>query len=170
MVRIALPFVALAAALALVPAGAARADDKKLSDEEFVRTAAAAGMFEVKSAQFAVDQASSDKVKTFAHHLIEDHTKANQELMALAARKGWTVTPGVEQKQADKLAKLGKLTGGSFETAFVKEQVDAHEEAIKLFERQAKDGKDKDLKDWADKKLDALKEHLKMAKDLSKDK
>jgi len=168
MMRIALPFAALAAALTLVLVGPVRADDdKKLSDEEFVRKAAAGGLFEVKSAQFAMDQASSDQAKKFARHLLEDHTKANQELMALAARKGWTVPPGMEQKQADMLARVGKMTGKSFDSEFAKQQVDAHEETIKLFERAAKDCKDSDLRDWADKKVPALKEHLKMARDLS---
>jgi putative membrane protein len=42
-----------------------------------------------------------------------------------------------------------------------------HEEAVSLFEKQAKNGKDGDLKAFAEKTLPTLKEHLKMAKEVA---
>src|SRR5262245_15097643 len=104
--RTTLPHAALAAVLAVVLVGPGRADeDKKITDEEFVRQAVAGGMFEVKSAEFALDQSTSDKVKKFARELINDHTKANQELTALARRKGIAVPLGMMQKHVDMLTK-----------------------------------------------------------------
>jgi putative membrane protein len=39
---------------------------------------------------------------------------------------------------------------------------------VAAFEALARDGKDAELKEWANKTLPALREHLKMARDLSK--
>jgi putative membrane protein len=47
-------------------------------------------------------------------------------------------------------------------------QVDAHKDAIYLFERYSKGGDNADLKDWSGKTLPALRHHLDMAQTLGK--
>ena len=47
-------------------------------------------------------------------------------------------------------------------------QVDAHKDAVSLFERYSKGGDNADLKSWAGKTLPALKHHLEMAQALAK--
>jgi len=166
--RLTFPILPLLATCALAACPAFADDKKALSDEDFVRMAASGGMLEVKSSQFALEQATSDEVKKFARHMIDDHTKANQELMAVAGKKGIAVPAGLEKKHADVVAKLGMARAGTFDAQYASAQVDSHEEAVSLFERQAKDGKDSDLKAFAEKTLPKLKEHLKMARDLNK--
>ncbi len=61
------------------------------SDRRFVMEASEAGMSEVRQGQMAVQRASSEKVKQFAQQMVDDHTKANQELMQLASTKGITL-------------------------------------------------------------------------------
>src|SRR5262245_1321087 len=123
--------LALAAGLGVALAPAA-ADDKRtgddqpktagkaLPDQEFVRQAASSGVFEVRSSQDAVRKAMAAGVKMFAQRMIEDHTRANQELTALAARKGLTVPPGLDRKHFDLLARLGQLTGTDYDAEFMK--------------------------------------------------
>ena len=50
--------------------------------------------------------------------------------------------------------------------AYVDDQIRDHEKTIALFEREAKTGKDAELKAFAEKTLPALKEHLSMVRDL----
>lgn len=57
-------------------------------------------------------------------------------------------------------------TGAAFDRGFVDAQVKAHQEAIALFEQQAKSGSDGDLKAFAQKHLPGLRTHLKRAQDL----
>ena len=45
-------------------------------------------------------------------------------------------------------------------------QVDAHKDAVSLFERYAKGADNSDLKNWAANTLPALKHHLEMAQSL----
>jgi putative membrane protein len=46
--------------------------------------------------------------------------------------------------------------------------VSGHKDAVSLFERYGKGGDDPELKDWANKTLPTLRDHLKMAQDLDK--
>ncbi len=50
-----------------------------------------AGIAEVKFGELAEQRGTSDAVKQYGHHLIEDRTQTNRELMQLATDKG--VTP-----------------------------------------------------------------------------
>src|SRR6185369_3563928 len=77
---------ALAAAGAVVSASGADAVSKK--DQEFFTKAAGGGMFEVEVGKLAESKASDPQVKSFGSMLVKDHGAANEELKALASRKG----------------------------------------------------------------------------------
>jgi putative membrane protein len=64
------------------------------------------------------------------------------------------------------LAAVSKLEGAVFDRAYVEDQIRDHEKTIALFEREAKTGKDAELKAFAEKTLPTLKEHLTMTQDL----
>lgn len=67
-------------------------------DREFMVKAAQGGMAEVQFGQIALQRASSDTVKQYAQRMIEEHTKANNELMALAKAKGVTLPTTIGEK------------------------------------------------------------------------
>jgi len=62
------------------------------SDQKFIKETAHSGMKEVEMSKLAVTKAASDEVKQFAQRLIDDHSKANDALMALASQKGVPIT------------------------------------------------------------------------------
>jgi putative membrane protein len=159
--------VAAVAATADEPHRGGTADDAKFSDKMFVEKAAIGGMFEVKSSQLAQQMATSPNVKRFAMRMVADHTKASQELMALAKQKGLRLPTGLDQKHQDKLDQLRKDQGSEFDRAYTEIQVKAHEKAVALFEKAAEDCQDSDLKAWATKTLPTLKEHEQLVKQLT---
>ncbi|MBY0233081.1 MAG: DUF4142 domain-containing protein [Gemmataceae bacterium] len=151
-------------ALLIVSPLLAADDDKKTADQDFVLKASAGGLAEVNHGMLAKKQAGSEDVRKFAEHMIMDHEKANKELIALADKKRLKVAermPPDAVKMADMLA---KMKGEEFDKAYMEGQVKDHEETVALFEKQAKDGEDADLKKWAAEKLPTLKEHLEMAR------
>src|SRR5689334_23058217 len=60
-------------------------------DAKFATDAANGGMAEVAVAKVAEQKAISPKVKAFAHMMVKDHSKANEELMAIAKTKNITL-------------------------------------------------------------------------------
>ena len=61
------------------------------ADREFIMKAADGGMAEVELGRLAVNKASNSDVKTFAQRMIDDHSKANDELKQLAQTKNITL-------------------------------------------------------------------------------
>jgi putative membrane protein len=137
-------------------------------DASFMKDAAEAGMAEVQAAQIAQKQSQNDQVKAFATQMEQDHTKANDELKALADSKGVKLPTSPSMTDKAKLKMLGghnKDFDKDYSEGF---GVKAHEKAVKLFQKEAKDGKDADAKAWAEKTLPTLQHHLEMARDLEK--
>jgi putative membrane protein len=149
-------------------------------DRSFVSDASDAGAAEVAHGQLAIIRASNPEVKSFAQRMLDDHTKANQDLMQLATIKGLTPRSGMTSestltkqqaqlkgKSRDMMSKWSKLSGAEFDREYMKAQVKDHEKAVSLFEKEASGGSDPDLKSFAGKTLPKLKDHLQMAREVA---
>src|SRR5690606_5413815 len=125
----------------------------RVDPNRFVEQAAMGGMFEVRSAELALDRAESDQVQNFARRLREDHSKANTELEETARKLGITVPSTMGPEHERKLQELESLTGEQFETRFLEIQRDVHQQAIDLFQRAADQLPEGDLSKFAADKL-----------------
>jgi len=134
------------------------------TDATFVYKASAGGLAEVNLGRVAAKQAASADVKKFAQMMVDDHTKANEELLALANKLKLKAAPRMDAEHEKLNQQLLKLTAVSFDKEYMTGQVKDHEETVALFEKQAKNGSNDELKKWADKKLPTLREHLEMAR------
>jgi len=153
----------LAGFVALAPNSAAQDDRGGPSDAEFVQKAAAGGLAEVNLSLLAPTRAKSAEVKTFAKQMVDDHGKANQELINLANRKGWTLPTTEDAKHKAVWNKLKGLAGDRFDHAYSDQMVKDHEMTVSLFSSESKNGRDRDLRAWAGKTLPTLRHHLDMA-------
>jgi putative membrane protein len=136
-------------------------------DTEFLKDAAEAGNAEVAGSKLAVAQSANADVKSFAQTMIDDHDKAAAELKSLAEQKGVKVsdTPSATKRMEIKL--LSGRTGASFDQHYAESiGVDAHQDAVKLFQKEVDKGTDADVKAWASKTLPTLTHHLEMAQNL----
>jgi putative membrane protein len=136
---------------------------KMNSDHMFAMKAAQGGMAEVKLGQLATQKASSQDVKSFGQQMVDDHSKAGDELKALASRKGITIPDGLNAKDQATYDKLSKLSGADFDRAYMKDMVADHKTDVGEFRRESTRGTDPDLKAWAAKTLPTLEHHLQMA-------
>ncbi|AJP57681.1 hypothetical protein UC34_13155 [Pandoraea vervacti] len=135
-------------------------------DVEFVDKAQKAGKAEVQASQLAVQRSNNPSVKRFAQQMVADHSKANEALRQLAAKKGVAVPndPGVNP---DVEALKGKK-GREFDVAYLNlAGPDAHEQAVTLFQTEAEKGQDPDLKAFAQRTLPTLRHHLSEAREVS---
>jgi putative membrane protein len=142
-------------------------EKKVVPDSRFMMYAAADGLFHVEAGKLGVQQGSSEGVKKFAQHAIEHHSQINDELMQLAKTKGVKLPTKIYKKERERLDKLAKLSGPAFDKAYLEMEIKDHSRDLSRFQKEAKDGKDPDVKAWAAKIVPTIEEHLKMARDLS---
>ncbi|HEX8775853.1 MAG TPA: DUF4142 domain-containing protein [Pyrinomonadaceae bacterium] len=138
------------------------------ADARFMMTAAAGGMAEVEMGRLALERASSDAVKQYAQRMIDDHTKANQDLMQVASTKGITLPTGPDAKHMALMERLRRTTGANFDRMYVKEAgIKDHQNMEKLFRNETIKGKDADVRAFASRTLPAVQDHLRMAREMS---
>lgn len=136
-------------------------------DMVFLTRAMQSDMLEVNASQLALQQASSPQVRQFAQRMVQDHTQNSAELTQLAARKGMTSQPGLLPADTAKLQKLQAAQGTAFDRLYVEMvAVQAHAEAVALFNQQASQGSDMEVRSFAAQKLPTLQHHLQMGQTL----
>jgi putative membrane protein len=153
-----------AAALAQTQMDSGSSKMMKSADTKFAVAAAQGGMAEVQMGQLAVQKATNPDVKAFGQHMVDDHSKANDELKEVASKEGITLPTSVNAKDQALMSRLQNLSGTEFDKAYMKAMVKDHEEDVKEFQKQANSGTDAGLKDFASKTLPTLQSHLDMAK------
>jgi putative membrane protein len=134
----------------------------KTSDDTFMMKAASAGMEEVALGKLAVEKASSDEVKKFGQRMVDDHSKAGEELKILAQNKHITLPSETDPRGKATYDRLSKLTGASFDRAYMQTMAAGHRQALNDFRMETKMGKDADVKGWAAKTLPTIEAHVKM--------
>jgi len=161
----ALTFLGVAAWAQKYPSGAPANSANRLTsgDSTFANKAAAGGMAEVKLGQLAKEKASSQKVKDFGQRMIDDHTKANDELKDIAGRKGITLPTSLDSKDQATYDRLAKLNGVEFDKAYMRDMVSDHRTDVSEFKRESEHGTDPDLKAFAAKTTPILEQHLQLA-------
>jgi len=142
------------------------------SDRDFVSNAINSGDQEI--AQARAELSSGDpQIVLYARQMITDHVAANTHLGQLAEQKGipypktnlnvtsqgntdMNTTP--DQPSSTNTAVLDART-------YMQKEVTDHEASIKLFQDEAKDGTDRDIKVFVGSTLPLLQAHLQMAQD-----
>jgi putative membrane protein len=130
-------------------------------DKKFVENATQGGLFEVRSSRLALEKSVSGPTREFAQMMIDDHGKANRDLDAIVKKKGGRTTDLLDEKHQQMIDKLMTMEGREFEREYHDAQVKGHDEAIRLFERAAKECDDSDLRYFANRLLPTLREHRK---------
>jgi len=136
--------------------------------EDFIKEAAMSDMLEIGAAKIAQQKGNAAE-KKFAEQMIADHTKTSNDLKGPVAGEMKAAIPTVlDDASQKKLDKLRAEKPEDFAGQYDPMQVNAHKDAVSLFERYAKGGDDPKLKDWAGKTLPALQHHLEMAQYIDK--
>ena len=177
MLKHTLPFLVVAAALLAFAGARARAGEPPAApakpaagaDVKFVNNAARDGEAEVILGKLAAERATAEEVKKFGQQMVDDHTKANEELRAIAKSKEIDVEKPAANgtKKGERISqKLSKLEGAAFDKGYLAVMQKEHEAAVKQFQNQSDNGQDAELKAFAAKTLPTLQHHLEMVKDL----
>src|SRR5436190_22535547 len=141
-------------------------DGKMENDAEFAVEVAEGGMLEVRLGQLAQANSNSTQVKRFGQMMIDDHSKAGEELQNLARTKNISLPAALSEKCQKKYDDLAGKKGDDFDKAYSKLMVKDHEDDVDKFKKEGDKGRDADLKSWAAGKVPTLEHHLQAAKEL----
>ena len=137
--------------------------------QKFFEKAASSNQFEIESGRLAAQKASNPQLKAFGQKMVTDHTKASQELQALAMRKGMKLPLTMSDDHQKKLDELRELSPGKdFDQEYRELMVDNHGSSVSLFEDTAKGNEDAEVKAFAAKMLPTIQHHESQANALPK--
>jgi putative membrane protein len=137
------------------------------ADSTFLKHAAAGGMAEVELGQLASEKASNPEVKLFGQRMVDDHSKANDQLRQVAAQEHVSLPRGPSAKDKITKTNLEKLSGDQFDRAYMEDMVQDHKKDVADFERESKTAHDPAIKSFATQTLPTLREHLKEAQKIA---
>jgi putative membrane protein len=139
------------------------------ADAKFAVEAANGGLAEVELGSLAQQKAVNAQVKDFGKMMVNDHTKANMELKALADSKKITLPDSAGGEEAAIKTKLQGKSGKEFDKAYVEAMVNDHKKDIQAFEEARKKVKYPEMTAFIDKTLPVLKMHLQAISKIQKD-
>lgn len=142
---------------------------KKLSDKDrkFVMQARPMNLAEVKLGELARDYASHDELRKLGEMLIQDHSDTNRQLMQIMRGSDVKAPDQMDPEHQKIEERLLELEGEDFDKEFVRTQMKDHQQMISLFEREAKEGEDPDLKEFAKGCVPVLQHHLQQLRGLA---
>jgi putative membrane protein len=135
------------------------------SDMRFAREAAIGGITEVELGKIAVEKGSSERVKRFGQRMVDDHSKAGDDLKGIAAKDNFSLPFDLDASHKAIVDRFSKMSGTEFDQAYINDMVKDHETDLADFEKEATSGTNPDIKNWASNNLPTLRDHLRRAKD-----
>ena len=138
-------------------------------ERDFAIKAAAQGFYEVEVSRLAAERAVNSGVRAYAQMMVNHHTQANNELVALMSAKGVAPPKGLAADKRNKLHRLASLPpSAGFDNGYVRVVgIEDHRTNIAVFERAKRQSKDRDLLAWIDRTLFTLRNHLAAAQSLA---
>ena len=104
--------------------------DVARGDQNFVEDLSYAGMAEIELGRLATQRGSHAEVKRFGQMMIDDHTKAGDELKQIAAQYNLQQPAGLDEKHRDLRDRLAKLSGAEFDREYIDAMIDSHQDVV----------------------------------------
>ncbi|WP_174300122.1 DUF4142 domain-containing protein [Caulobacter sp. S45] len=142
--------------------------DMAKSPGAYVTAAGQSDKFEITEGRLAAQMGSSDKVRAFGQKMITDHTKSTMKVMAAAKMSGLPKMPppALRPDQQDMVAQLKAASGPAFDSLYIQQQMQSHQQALMVQQNYAKHGADMHLKMVAMKTVPVVQEHISMLQNM----
>src|SRR5271165_6570736 len=139
--------------------GVARSWTLSQQDQTFVKEAGAGSLMQ---------KGGTPAIREFGRWMYTDHgIVANNWLKEIMAAQHQPFEPTLTAEQRQMQQKLEGLSGREFEREYIQYQVTDHEKTIPIFEKEARDGQNPMIKNFAENLVPVLRQHLDEAKILA---
>jgi putative membrane protein len=149
----------------LLCAGFAHAQEQPTShqlDAQLLEKLHEANQLEIAAGKLAQTNTPTPGIHKFGEKLIEDHTAADKDVVALAKKENVTLPAANEAP----LASIRELQGAKFDSAFALMMTNDHKSAVHMVEAAQSEKHDPQVKALIAKVLPVLKKHLHHAEEL----
>ena len=154
------PMATVIAALAAGPLAA-----QVMTSTEYVATAGASDLYEIRSSQTVLKTTQDPKIRAFAQQMIADHTKSTAQVKAAAAKSRVKAPPPMlNPLQTELVAELDAESGPARDARYVAEQKASHNQALAVQKAYATDGTAPALKAAAGGIVPVVQNHVEMLK------
>ncbi len=150
------------------PHGHAPAPAERVTTREFLDWAWNLDTFEIEAGRAVESRVEDFDMREFALAIARDHARLSDELTAIASRQDLQLPKALDAERQQKLQALMSASGQALQAEFRNQQIDAHRNAVRLFQSYADDGDNVQLKQWAQRCLAMLRDHLVLAQHLHK--
>lgn len=137
------------------------------ADRRFLEEAVRGNLAEITLGRLAQQRASNSQVREFAERMMNDHRRANDQVLQLADRRGLMLSNDMTTEQKAIRDRLRRLNGAAFDRAYTQAMVREHRKAVDLFSREARSGSDPEVMALAARMLPQLRTHLEHAEQLA---
>ena len=134
------------------------------SDKLFIRQAAIGGQAEVELGKLAQQKGNAQAVRNFDKRMVNDHSKANDQLMHLAKDADASIPKAPDPEHKRIRDELNKASGKDFDLAYLASQIQDHQKSANLLLWAISFGQSAELTKYAADTLPTVMAHLEIAK------
>ncbi len=142
--------------------------DMTENTSEFLVKAADHGMAEVELGKLGEQRATQKSVKDFAAMMVKDHTGANGEVAALAAKLNVTLPATYSEDHKKTASDLSDKKAKDFDKDFMDALISNHKKTIDAFKDASDDDINAEVKTFINNTLPTLQAHLETAESIRK--
>jgi putative membrane protein len=138
-----------------------------MQDRQFAENAAMGGTAEIDLSRLALRRSHNAAIDKFAAKMVHDHTIIGNNLVVTARPLGLPTPMALDAAHRAIRAKLARLSGKSFDNAYIAAMIEDHAKTVSLFQKEIAYGKNIHMTNFATKNLSTIQNHLSLARDLS---
>jgi putative membrane protein len=129
-------------------------------DHKLLIDASLSNYDEIDASKLASSQSSNESVKMFGLMIINDHRTSESELGNIADSFRLPIPAAPDSAHKVRINKLNALSGMAFDTTYMRDIINDHQGAISLFQKELNNGQSTRVKQFANKYLPKLQDHL----------
>ena len=133
------------------------------ADNSFMTAISYANHNEMETGKIALTNAGRDSVKIFGQTMIKEHSGAQSGVDSMAKQLKISIPQTADTAHLAIVKKLLSLSGHAFDSAYMRLQLDDHQNTIYLLEDELKNGSNQQVKDFAAALLPEVRTHYNMA-------
>ena len=134
-------------------------NEAKEEDSDYLVFAADVNMKEIQMGKLAQQKSTNAEVRSYAEMMINDHTKALENLKKTAEAKNISLPTALSEDAQEAYDDLNDENEDDFDKKYVNMMVDGHEKTIKKMEKASEKANDEEIRMWAADMLPTLRTH-----------